>query len=73
MTDHVHDPDFRAEPTTAGIVGTVTYRCAGCSGTIDGEVAYVAPSWTLVGTLPSGMELGPSTRTYHPHHIPQEN
>jgi hypothetical protein len=40
MTQH----DFRTASTGAGLIGTVTYRCAQCSDLIDGAVAFVSPT-----------------------------
>ena len=64
--------DFRPEPTAAGLIGTVTYRCAACHKTITGEVSFVTTEYTVTGSFPKGLELTPDARTYHPHHIPKE-
>lgn len=63
--------DFRTEPAGAGLVGTVTYRCHACGELIEGTVAYVTPTFTLIGTA-VGIELT-DARTYHPACIPKEN
>ena len=49
--------DFRTEVPTALAVGQVLYRCAACDGVIE------TPSVAFTGD-------GPTTRTWHPQHVP---